>query len=86
MAANAADQKNGENSLLGGGSREEIDRTQSFLRSRMTMGSGINKKRLIEEASGQGYDATVVTRVLSVMAMRGEVLERNQGRLLKRVK
>lgn len=87
MAANAADQNMGENSLSSGSSnREDIERAQGFLRSRLTVGSMVNKQKLIEEASGQGYNAMVVSRVLSVMAMRGDVLERNQGRLLKRVK
>ena len=88
MAANAANQKVGAQSLLAGnlGGREEIDRTQAFLRSRMTIGNVVNKQRLVEEASGQGFNALVVTRVLSVMAKRGELLERNQGRLLKRLK
>lgn len=87
MAANAADQNLGENSLLSGAAnRDDIDRVQSFLRSRMSVGSMVNKQKLVEEASGQGYNAMMVARVLSVMAMRGEVLERNQGRLLKRIK
>jgi DNA replication licensing factor MCM5 len=87
MAANAADQNMGENSLMSGASnREDIERAQGFLRSRLTVGSMVNKQKLIEEASGQGYNAMVISRVLSVMAMRGDVLERNQGRLLKRIK
>ena len=52
----------------------------------LAIGSMLNKQRLIEEAAGQGYNAMVVSRVLSVMAMQGELLERNQGRLLKRIK
>ena len=87
MAANAADQNMGEKSLLSGSiSREEIDRAQSFLKSRLAIGSMVNKQKLIEEACGQGYNAVIVARVVSVMAMRGELLEKNQGRLLKRVK
>ena len=87
MAANAADQ--GDNSLLAAGAatnREDVERAQGFLRSRLAIGSMVNKQRLVEEAAGQGYNAMVVSRVLSVMAMQGELLERNQGRLLKRVK
>ena len=60
--------------------------TQSFLRSRLTVGSLVNRKKLIEEAAGQGYNAILVARSLSVMTSRGELLERNQGRLLKRIK
>lgn len=88
MAANSADQAMMEKSLLTGATtnREEIERAQGFLRSRLAIGSMLNKQKLLEEASGQGYNAMVVSRVLSVMAMQGEILERNQGRLLKRIK
>jgi DNA replication licensing factor MCM5 len=88
MAANAADQSMGDKSLLSAGAtnREDIERAQGFLRSRLAVGSMVNKQRLIEEAAGQGHNVMVVARVLSVMAMQGELLERNQGRLLKRVK
>ena len=87
MAANSADQSLGDRSLLSGASnKEEIERAQTFLRSRLSLGSMVNKQKLIEEASGQGYNVMVISRVMSVMAMQGEILERNQGRLLKRVR
>ena len=87
MAANAADQNMGEKSLLSGATnREDIERAQGFLRSRLAVGSMVNRQRLIEEATGQGHNMMVDARVLSIMAMQGELLERNQGRLLKRVK
>mmetsp|Transcript_25000 Transcript_25000/g.58665 ORF Transcript_25000/g.58665 Transcript_25000/m.58665 type:complete len:891 (-) Transcript_25000:38-2710(-) len=95
MAANSADQINGSGSKVGGssilgaagaGNREEFDRAQGFLRCRLTIGSMVNKQKLIEEGSGQGYNFMTMVRVLSAMAQRGELLERNQGRLLKRIK
>lgn len=87
MAANSADQTLGENSVLSGTTnREDIDRAQGFLRSRLAVGSMVNKQKLIEEASAQGYNVMVLARVITVMAMRGELLERNQGRLIKRVR
>lgn len=87
MAANSVDQTMMDKSIqIGTGNREEIDRAQGFLRSRLGVGSMVNKQKLLEEASGQGYNIMVVSRVLSVMAMQGEILERNQGRLLKRIK
>ena len=87
MAASAADQ-NQENSYAAASApnREELERTESFLRSRLTVGSLVNRQKLIEEAAGQGYNAILVARALSVLASRGELLERNQGRLLKRIK
>ena len=94
MAANSADQINGSggmgsaNSILNGaaGNKEEFDRAQGFLRCRLAIGSTVNKQKLIEEGSGQGYNFMTMVRVLSAMAQRGELLERNQGRLLKRIK
>jgi DNA replication licensing factor MCM5 len=68
-------------------STEESDRTENFVRSRLTLGGSLlNKQKLLEEASGQGYDARVVARVLGIMVMRGQVQERNQGRLVERIK
>lgn len=94
MAANAADQIHGSGSMGGGssilsgaaGNKEDFDRAQGFLRCRLAIGSTVNKQKLIEEGSGQGYNFMTMVRVLSAMAQRGELLERNQGRLLKRIK
>jgi DNA replication licensing factor MCM5 len=91
MAANSTDQNmmgGAEQSILSGNrnSRDEAERAQGFLRSRLALGSLVNKQKIIEEASGQGYSFMTMARVLSVMAQRGEILESNQGRLLKRVK
>jgi DNA replication licensing factor MCM5 len=97
MAANSTDKNgsdvsnvrmaNGKNSL--GAvlpSREEMTRTESFLRSRLAIGTIVNKQRIVEEAASQGFDASVVTRAIAIMVMRGELTERNQGRLFKRIK
>jgi DNA replication licensing factor MCM5 len=46
----------------------------------------VNKQRIVEEAASQGYDATVVARAISIMTSRGELQEKNQGRMFKRVK
>jgi len=86
MAANSVDQTMMDRSLLQGNNREDIERAQVFLRSRLAVGSMVNKQKLLEEASGQGYNVLVVAKCLSIMAMQGEILERNQGRLLKRIK
>jgi DNA replication licensing factor MCM5 len=91
MAANCADQNNAANPSNGKQSavlpsRDEIMRTESFLRSRLVIGTIVNKQRIVEEAASQGYDAAVVSRAIAIMIMRGELTERNQGRLFKRVK
>jgi len=101
MAANAADSasvgasaasgsiggKNG-NSIMRGAlpSREEMIRTESFLRSRIAIGNTMNKQRIVEEAASQGYDASIVTRAIAIMVRKGEMVERHQGRLFRRVK
>jgi DNA replication licensing factor MCM5 len=67
--------------------REELDRTESVLRSRLSLsGSYMNRQKLLEECIGQGFNAMMVAHVLHIMIGRGEVLEKNQGRLLKRIK
>jgi len=102
MAASAADQQatatkvipmgggaastGGTSILSGGGTHEEMQRTESFLRSRLAIGALVNKHRLVEEAASQGYNALVVGRAIAIMATRGEVQERNHSRLLKRIK
>ena len=98
MAANAADDRGGAAAAAGsvphtggagGGaipSREEMLRAESFLKSRLVVGAVVNKQRIVEEAAGRGYNAPVMARAMAVMAMRGEVQERNQGRLIRRVR
>lgn len=96
MAANAADKNTsgiGNASASSGnmGSfsslpREEIVRTESFLKCRLVIGTVVNKQRIVEEAASQGYNAMVVAKAISAMVMRGEVQERNQSRLIKRIK
>lgn len=88
MAANAADQQRADSTFgsVAAPNRAEMERTEQFLLSRLTIGSMVNKQKLVEEAAGQGFNAVLVARALSVMASRGNLQERNQGRLLKRIK
>ena len=88
MAANSVDQHmESANSYNATQNRDEMERVEGFLKNRLTPGGSlVNKQKLIEEASGQGFHAMAVTRALSVMVGRGEVLERNQGRLVKRIR
>jgi len=64
----------------------DVERCEEYLRRRVAQGSTVNKMRLVEEAAAQGYNAIPLTKAIHVMTMRGEVQERNQGRLIKRVK
>ena len=67
-------------------SREDLYRAETFLRSRLVVGAMLNKQRIIEEASGHGYDRMTISRALAVMCMRGEIMEKNQSRMIKRLK
>jgi len=86
--SSALGSKNGQSSLMRGAmpSKEELLRTESFLRSRLAIGTIVNKQRIVEEAASQGYDATIVTRAIAIMVSRSELTERNQGRLFKRIR
>lgn len=100
MTANSTDQMNGnataaaadQNSGNAVGlmsampSRDELLRAETFLRSRLAIGSVLNKQKVVEEAAAQGYNAMVVARAMSIMVSRGEVQERNQSRMVKRVR
>ena len=66
--------------------QDELMRAETFLRSRLAIGAVLNKQRVVEEAAAQGYSALVVARALSIMVSRGEVQERNQSRMVKRVR
>jgi DNA replication licensing factor MCM5 len=87
MNANAS----GQNSTGGAPSsvmpsRDEMIRTESFLRSRLSVGAVVNRQRILEEAAAQGYNSMVCARAISVMISRSEVQERNSGRLIKRIR
>jgi DNA replication licensing factor MCM5 len=99
MTANSADQMNGNTNAAADQnagnttgimsampSRDELLRAETFLRSRLAIGSVLNKAKVVEEAAAQGYNAMVVARALSIMVSRGEVQERNQSRMVKRVR
>lgn len=86
MTANSADQNLSDLSVLRSANGENVQRVQQILTSRLAIGKVINKQSLVDEALGLGYNAATVVRVLSAMVMRGELIEKNQGRLIKRVK
>jgi len=90
MNANASGQGSGggASSVMSAAapSRDEMMRTESFLRSRLSVGAVVNRQRILEEAAAQGYNSMVCARAISVMISRSEVQERNSGRLIKRVR
>ncbi len=86
MAANTAGGDLLHGTGAGSSSNDDFLRVESFLRSRLLVGALVNKQRIIEEAASQGYNAMLVARVIGIMAMRGDLQERNQSRLVKRIK
>lgn len=87
MAANAADENSGNsNNPIASSQVQELERSEAFLRTRLSIGTIVNKQRLVEEAASQGYNAMAVNKAIVIMAMKGQVQERNQGRLIKRIK
>lgn len=42
--------------------------------------------RIQEEATGQGYSHPAIIRAISILVRRGDLLERDQGRVLKRLR
>jgi DNA replication licensing factor MCM5 len=90
--ANAGSNRGGAPSTVAGlmsgamPTQDELMRAETFLRSRLAIGAVLNKQRVVEEAAAQGYNAMVVARALSIMVSRGEVQERNQSRMVKRVR
>jgi len=89
MAASETDATNGQDLLqqsAAGPDRDAYARCESFLRSRLPPGSACNKPRLLEEAVGAGMNANIVARVVRAFCQRGEFVEKNSGRVLKRIK
>jgi len=88
MAASNADAQSVQSNIVAaasGNSGEDVQRIETFLRSRIAVQSVVSRKRIVEEAAAQGYDFYGVARAIAVMVMRGEVQEKSQGRLLKRI-
>jgi len=76
----------GATPLTSAPSPEEITRAELFLRSRLVVGNPlVNKQRVLEESAALGYNALVVARACCVMVAKGEIQERNSGRLIKRI-
>ncbi|GMH60385.1 hypothetical protein TrST_g5649 [Triparma strigata] len=88
MAASETDSNNGQDLLAAanGPNRDDYEKAEKFLQSRVAVGTTVNKQKLIEEAVGMGQNANIIARVLRVFCKKGEFLEKSSGRTLKRVK
>jgi DNA replication licensing factor MCM5 len=90
MAASETDSNNGQDLLRAAGEGADKDayiKAEAFVRSRVGIGSTVNRSRLIEEAVHVGQNATIVARVLGICVKKGEFQEKGAGgKLVKRLK
>ena len=84
MAANAVDHLH--RGGVSAANQSQIEYTESFLHARLGKGMMVNRQRLVEEAIAQGHNAVLVAQAVLAMVGRGELQERNQGRLIKRIR
>jgi DNA replication licensing factor MCM5 len=66
--------------------RGGVVRAEEFIKQRIPIRTTANRRRVEEEATGQGHDAGALARAVSIMVMRGEMVEKNRGFLLYRLK
>jgi len=65
---------------------EHVARAEEFLKRRIPLGSTTKTSRIQEEGTGQGYSHPAMVRAISILVRRGDLMERDQGRVLKRVR
>eukprot|EP00903_Cladosiphon_okamuranus_P005362 g5356.t1 len=86
MAAASAGSTAGDLGSLRPETQQEVRRAEDFLKRRIAVRSTVNRKKVGEEATGQGHPATAVQRAIAIMAIRGELQEKNRGFLLYRIR
>ena len=67
-------------------SSDSIKRSEEYLRRRLGLRLAVNSKQIVEEALIQGYSNESVKCAIAAMIMKNELIEKNQGKLLMRVK
>ena len=65
--------------------REELTRVETMIKQKLAIGATASKRHLVEDLSRLGVNEWAVMRALMVMAQRGEVTERAEGRRVTRV-
>eukprot|EP01038_Epipyxis_sp_PR26KG_P005704 gene5704-7872_t len=64
----------------------EVDRVSDFLKRRLGLRMTANTKQIQEEALVLGFSIDTIRRVIKAMVMKDEILELNQGKMLKRIR
>ena len=68
-------------------SSEDVKRCEDWLKRRLGLRMTVNTKHIMEEATVQkDYQNDSMRRAIAAMTSRGELVEKNQGKLLVRVK
>jgi hypothetical protein len=65
---------------------EQVARAEEFLKRRIPLGSTTKTSRIQEEGTGQGYSHPALVRAISLLIRRGDLMERDRGRVLKRIR
>jgi len=65
---------------------EELNRAEEYLKSRFAIGVTMKVAALVDDAVRAGHKDAAVRRSMAVMIARDEAKERDQGKLLKRLK
>lgn len=76
----------GAGTLRASAASEDVKRAEDFLRRRMPLRMSISSKQLVEEAHAQGHQPDSVKRAVATMVSRAEMVEKNTGKALVRLK
>lgn len=72
--------------LPGGNLSKDIQLAEEYLKRRIGLKINVAAKKIIEEAQLQGYSNEIIRMGIRAMVMRHELVELNQGKILKRIK
>ncbi|CAM9525071.1 unnamed protein product [Discosporangium mesarthrocarpum] len=86
MAAAKAGSSAGDLGSLRPEGQKEVQRAEDFLKRRIAVRSTVNRKKVAEEATGQGHPDSAVQRAIAIMCIQGVLQEKNRGFLLFRLR
>ena len=72
--------------VVGGQGSEQVKKAEDFLKSRVAIHMTANSKSIMEESMMQGHSIDAIHRAIAAMIMKGEFEEKNQRKLLKRIR
>jgi DNA replication licensing factor MCM5 len=65
---------------------DSTKKCEDYLRRRLGLRLSTHSKQVVEEATLQGYSSDAVKCAIAAMVLRNEIVEKNQGKLLMRIK